>query len=437
MSTTRVIRLFLAGLFIGLVLSTGLAQTPSMQKSQLLSPAPAEAVGMSSERLLRLDNVLQEGVNNSAVPGVAAIIVRDGRIVYHKAFGLADAQNRRNLRTDDIFRIASMTKAIVSAGWLMLYEEGKFMLDDPIHKWIPEFKNVQVLRTFSYRDTSYTTEAARSPITIRQLLNHTSGISYGLIAGDERFSAIYQKGGVVDLYTTDTVILGDNIRRLAALPLQHHPGEKYTYGENIDVVGYLIEIMSGQSLDQFLRNRVFEPLGMVDTYFYLPDGKANRLVPVQIPAGERQWTRLGTTFYNPDYPITGAKTFYSGGAGLSSTLKDYATFLQMVLNGGEYNGIRILSRPYAELLCCSNQTGDLYDASGRSFFSLAFGVVAPKGEDASGVSAGTFSWGGYFNTSYFADPKEKLIGVIMKQTQASSDDLSSKFQILTYQAIDN
>lgn len=418
-------------------LSTVQAQTPSMQKSQLLSPAPAEAVGMSSERLLRLDNILQEGITAGKVPGVAAIIVRDGRIVYHKAFGQADAQTRRTLRNDDIFRIASMTKAIVSTGMMMLYEEGKFGLDDPIHKWIPEFKDIQVLKTFSYRDTTYTTEPARSPITVRQLLSHTSGISYGLIASDERFSAIYQKGGVVDLYTTDTVILGDNIRRLAAMPLAHHPGEKYTYSEGIDVAGYLIEVMSGQSLDQFLRNRIFEPLGMNDSYFYLPDSKANRLVPVQIPDGNQGWTRLGTTFYNPDYPISGAKTFYSGGAGLSSTLKDYATFLQMILNGGEYNGIRLLSRPYTELLCCSNQSGDLYDASGRSFFSLAFGVVAPKGEQASGISAGTFSWGGYFNTNYFADPKEKIIGVIMKQTQRSSDDLNQKFQILTYQAVDN
>lgn len=418
-------------------ISQTIAQTKSLKNSPPLAEAAPETVGMSSERLARLDGVLQNGVTQNSVPGVAAIVVRNGKIVYHKAFGMADNGANRALKRDDIFRIASMSKAITSTAVMMLWEEGKFQLDDPISKYIPEFKNQTVLKNFKFQDSTYTTEPVKSEITIRHLLTHTSGLGYGVIDADEKFKALYYKAGIVDLFTTESVKIGDNIKKLAKLPLHHHPGEKYVYSEGLDVLGYFIEIMSGMPFDEFLRKRLFEPLSMNDTYFYLPDSKASRLVAIQRPQNG-QWMRYPTTFYDPDYPIKGAKAFFSGGAGLSSTAKDYATFLLMYLNGGELGGKRFLSRKTIETIL-SNQVGELLGGDrANSSYGLAFGLLNKAGEEKGAKgSAGTFEWGGYFNTNYFADPKEKIIGVIMKQTQSSGDNLNNLFRQLIYQSIDD
>jgi CubicO group peptidase (beta-lactamase class C family) len=409
-------------------------------KPQMLSTAKLpEAAGMSAERLKRLDNVLQQYVDKSILPGMVAIVVRNGQIVYHKAFGMTDVAAKRNASTSDIFRIASMTKAITSTAAMMLYEEGKFSLDDPISKYIPEFKNPQVIKTFTFKDSSYTKEPSKSEITVRHLMSHTSGISYGVIASEERFKAINAKAGITDLYTTEPVLLADNIKKLARQPLQHHPGEKYTYGLNSDVLAYLIEIWSGMKFDEFLRKRLFEPSGMNDTYFYLPDAKKDRLAPVQTPNDQKQWVHFPVTFYDPEYPIKGAKTFLSGGAGLSTTAKDYAIFLQMLVNEGTFNNKRFLSRPSVELLTVSNQVGDLWGGDkGQAHFSLAFSVVTNAGHNAGNGSAGKFGWGGYFNTNYFADPKEKIVAVLMKQTQNTvGDDSEAMFTRMIYQSIDD
>src|SRR5690606_30663220 len=297
---------------------------------------------------------------------------------------------------DAIFRIASQTKAITATAVMMLWEEGRFRLDDPISIYIPEFKNPQVLQGFKFADTSYTAAPANKQITIRHLLTHTSGLGYGVIDGDERMKMIYHKAGITDLFTTEDIRIGESVKKLAKLPLHHHPGEAYTYSEGLDVLGFLIEELSGMPFDVFLRERLFKPLGMNDTGFYLPEGKADRLVSVQ-KKENRKWVKYPVTFYDPDYPIKGAKKFFSGGAGLSSTAIDYAKFLQMYLNGGELNGVRILS-PTTVRTIMGNQTGDLFGAPGKHY-GLAFGVVTEAGEAIGGMgSAGTFDWGGYFNT---------------------------------------
>ena len=427
----------LACLLVFSIATDSFSQSKSQRTSASLVEASPESVGFSSERLSKLDAVFQNAINKNEVPAVAAIVVRNGKIVYLKSFGMADNQTNRALKKDDIFRIASMTKAITSTAVMMLWEEGKFQLDDPVSKFIPAFKNPTVLKSFSFKDSSYTTEPAKSEITIRHLLTHTSGLGYGIIDGDEKFKAMYKKAGIVDLFTTDSVKISDNIKKLALLPLHHNPGEKYTYSEGLDVLGYFIEVVSGMTFDEFLRKRMFEPLGMNDTFFYLPDAKASRLVSVQKPAA-KGWERYSVTFYDTDYPIKGAKTFYSGGAGLSSTAKDYATFLQMYLNKGELGGKRILSRTTIDAIL-SNQTGTLMGGEqGDSFYGLAFGVLREMGEAKGGNgSEGTFTWGGYFNTNYFADPKEKIIGVIMKQTQKSGDNLNGLFKQVIYSSLDD
>ena len=204
------------------------AQTRSNSKSPLLSKDSPEHVGMSSERLARIDAMCEEAVSSGDIPGVVALVARKGKIVYHKAFGLADNQSGRSLQADDIFRIASQSKAITATAVMMLWEDGKFKLDDPISKYIPEFKNPQVLESFQYSDTSYKAVKAGGEITIRHLLTHTSGIGYGIIDGDERFKMIYQKAGITDLFTTENISIEESVKKLAKLPLHHNPGEKFT-----------------------------------------------------------------------------------------------------------------------------------------------------------------------------------------------------------------
>jgi CubicO group peptidase (beta-lactamase class C family) len=413
------------------------AQTKSLKKSPFLTEAAPETVGISPERLARIDQICSEAVQKDNLPGMVTLVARNGKIVLWKAYGMADVQTGKAMKRDDIFRIASQTKAITSTAVMMLWEEGKFQLDDPVSKYIPEFKNPRVLKSFNYSDTTWTGEPAKSEITIRQLLTHTSGIGYGFIDPDERFRLIYGKAGIIDAFTTDKKNIAENIKKLAGMPLHFHPGDKYQYSEGLDVLGYFIEVISGMPFDQFLKSRIFDPLGMNDTYFYLPEGKANRLVTVQYKDKNGKWEHFPVTSYDPEYPVKGARSYFAGGAGLSSTVKDYATFLQMYLNGGELNGIRLLSRTTVECIM-GNQTGTLYGAPDQ-YYGLAFGVLTPAGQDKGGLlSTGTFQWGGYFNTQYFADPKEKVIGLIFKQTQGPvNDETGWKFRQLVGQTIDD
>ena len=412
------------------------AQTASVKFSPPLAEATPESVAMSSERLARIDDMLEQAVSNEDLPGIVALIARNGKIVFHNAYGMADNTSAKAMENDAIFRIASQTKAITSTAVMMLWEEGKFGLDDPISKYIPEFGEAQILDTFNEQDSSYTTTLAEDQITIRDLITHTSGIGYGVIDGDARIKKIYAKAGITDLFTTENISIEESVKKLAKLPLHHNPGDKFTYSEGLDVLGYFIEVVSGKPFDKFLRSRIFEPLGMDDTWFYLPINNHHRLVSVQHKI-DGKWQKYPITFYDTDYPKTGAKRFFSGGAGLSSTAKDYATFLQMYLNKGELNGKRLLSRATVQSIM-GNQVGDLF-SDGDKFYGLAFGVLTAKGQDAGGEgSMGTFEWGGYFNTQYFADPKEQIIGILMKQTQGPVKDQTAwKFKQMVGAAVDD
>lgn len=396
-----------------------------------LTNAKPEEAGMSSGKLEKIGRMLQNSIDEGNIPGAVALIARDGKIVYYKAFGNANAQGEK-LEKDDIFRIASQTKAITATAVMMLWEEGKFQLDDPISKYIPEFKDPQVLVSFKEADSSFAGVSAGSEISIRQLLTHTSGIGYGMIDGDERFKKIYAKAGIIDAFTTKNVSIEENIKKLAKLPLHHKPGEKFTYSEGLDVLGYLVEVVSGQPFDEFLKERIFDPLEMEDTYFYLPESKSDRLVNVQHKDGGTWENFPETPYYSPQYPVKGAKAFFSGGAGLSSTALDYAKFLQMYLNGGHYNGQSLLS-PLTVKVIMSNHTGELFGGP-ENFYGLAFGIVSERGEQKGGLgSEGTFDWGGYFNTQYFADPVTNVIGILLKQTQGPVNDQTGwKFRQMVF-----
>ncbi|GAA4396560.1 serine hydrolase domain-containing protein [Nibrella viscosa] len=417
----------LASLLLALCFVYTYAQKP------VLTPGSPEASGMSSERLQRIDRVVQDYISKGWLTGASAFISRNGKIVYHKAFGQNDIDTKSPMSKDAIYRIASQTKAITSVAVMMLFEEGRFLLDEPISKYIPEFKNPQVLDKFNEKDTTFTAVPAKREVTIRHLLTHTSGISYASI-GTKEANAIYAKYKIPSGIGTPNDKLSDKIPALGKLPLMHQPGEKWTYGLNTDVLGYLVEVVSGQSLDQFFRTRIFEPLGMKDTYFYLPTDKHNRLAVLYAEKDGKVSKMQAQGSSSPDYPNQPG-TYYSGGAGLSSTAYDYAIFLQMMLNGGEYNGKRLLS-PATVRMMTTNQVGLMYNGTNK--FGLGFGIADEREAARIPISEGSFSWGGYFGTTYWADPKEGIIALIMtQQVPNSHGDLSDKYRVLVYQAITN
>jgi CubicO group peptidase (beta-lactamase class C family) len=399
--------------------------------NQVLKVSTPASVQVSADRLNRIDSMLIQSIDDKWIAGAVGFIARDGKIIYNRAFGESDIENRTPMQTDAIFRIASQTKAIASIGLMMLFEEGKFLLDDPVSRYIPEFANPQVLDKFNEKDTTFTSIPAKREITVRDLLTHTSGIDYAGI-GSPTMNALYSKAGIMGGFGNDRITIGDDIKLLGSQPLVHQPGERYTYGLNVDVIGYLIEILSGEKLDQYLKTRIFDPLGMNDTWFYLPEEKQSRLVKVHTENADHNVVAMPQEFVN--YPLLKG-TYFSGGAGLSSTTKDYATFLQMLLNNGVYNGKRILSRRTVELIT-SNQIGDI--DLGRNKFGLGFEITTKEGQAVLGISEGSFSWGGYFGTTYWADPKERLVCLLfMQQMPLSHGEIQSKFKAMVYQALDN
>ena len=402
------------------------------KNNQELKPGTPASVQVSAERLNRIDSMIIQSIEDKWIAGAVGFIARDGKIIYNRAFGESDLENGTPMQTDAIFRIASQTKAIASIGLMMLFEEGKFLLDDPVSKYIPEFANPQVIDKYNPADTSFTTVPASREITIRDLFTHTSGIDYALI-GSPMMNAVYSKAGIMGGFGNDRITIGDDIRLLGKQPLVHQPGERFTYGLNVDVIGYLVEILSGQKLDQFLKTRLFDPLGMEDTWFYLPEDKHQRLVKVNTEDQNR------TIVPMPDqeivnYPLTNG-VYFSGGAGLSSTTKDYAIFLQMLLNKGVYKGKRLLASRTVELIT-SNQIGDLN--VGKDKFGLGFEITTEAGQAVLGISEGSFAWGGYFGTTYWADPEERLVCLLfMQQVPLSHSEIQNKFKAMVYQALDD
>jgi len=410
----------------------------SLLNAQHLVPATnAEAAGFSTARLQRLDNAMKEWAQQEWMNGGVALVARNGKIVYYKAVGYNDLDNKSPLQKEDIFRIASQTKAITSVAIMMLFEEGKLLLDDPVSKYLPAFKKQQVLDKFNAADTTYTTLTAKKEVTIRELLTHTSGIGYAQI-GSKEANAIYAKSNITaGIGATNSTLL-EAMNRLGKLPLLHQPGERFTYGLNTDLLGLLVEVISGTTLDDFFRNRIFEPLGMKDTYFNIPNSKASRLVYLYRADSLGKLKKTGGRLLNSDaainYPLV-KSNYYSGGAGLSSTVYDYAIFLQMLLNGGHYNGRQLLSRNTVRMMTM-NQVGEL--SLGDDKFGLGFQVVTVKGSARTPANEGTFSWGGAFATSYWVDPKEKIVMLFYRQLQGGTHgDVVEKFRALTYQALAN
>jgi len=416
------------------ILSVAFLILCSAVSAQDLPVAKPESVGLSSERLERIAAAVQRDVDAKEVAGVVTLVVRHGKVAWFDARGMADREAGKPLDKDVIFRICSMSKPITSTAVMMLYEEGSFLLEDPVSKYLPEFRNPRVLVRPAAGQT-YSIPASRE-ITIRDLLRHTSGLTYGWNAD---LGHAYQDANVASGLLQYDGTIGDCVKRLAPLPLLFNPGDRWEYGLSVDVLGRLVEVVSGVPLDQFLKTRILDPLGMKDTYFFLPDDKAPRLATAYTFYDGAGLARFpdkpiveGTFAYSADYPVRGPKKLFSGGAGLVSTAMDYARFCQMMLNGGRLGDVRILSRKSVELMS-HDQLGRIDPDRG---FGLGFGVDGVKAPLSEVGSAGSFNWGGFFYTSFVIDPKEDMIVISMAQLHPTGGlALEATVQALAYEAL--
>lgn len=422
----RFFRFFLS--FKLIVLSGGFCFSQQLVKQKFSVALKPEAVGFSTARLARIDSFLRSYVKESKMPNAVTFIARHGKIVYNKTFGYRDIEKKILLKKDDIFRIASQTKAITSVALMTLFEENRFLLDDPISQFIPEFKNPQVVVAINEKDSTATTKPASREISIRDLLSHTSGIPYGNI--------LYTKQKIPAINSLGNETIGAVVKRLAKLPLEHNPGEKFTYGLNTDVLGYLIEIISGMPLDKFLTARIFDPLGMKDSYFYLPKNKVERLVTLYSKDSLTGPLYYSKSVDNQTYPYAGAQKYFSGGAGLVGTIENYAKFCQMLLNGGTFNGKKILGRKTIDLMTC-NQIGENEVWNTKDKFGLGFEIITQEGKTKLPGSVGSFRWGGAYSTDYTIDPTEDLILLIYTNVLPfANPDINKRFRIMVYQALE-
>lgn len=381
-----------------------------------------EVAGFNSERLQRVDSMLAGYVRDGVMPNALSFIARDGKIVHFAAYGYKDAEKRIPVEKDDIFRLASQTKAITTAVLMTLFEENKFKLDDPVEKYLPMFANPEVYVSGSVEKKNLVTRPASRSITIRHLLTHTSGYSYQSFGENIRVINYEQP------ITTKEVM-----ERIAKTPLIHDPGEKFTYGFGIDIAGYLAEVISGKTLDVLMKERIFKPLGMNDTYFYIPKEKQDRLVKCYQRTSLDSAYVLSRSEIDRIYPLAEDQTYHGGGAGLSGTIEDYAKFCQMILNKGKFNGKRILSRKAVELM----STNELLDIPGTYRFGLGFEVMSERGFIRSMISPGSLKWGGAYGTEYTIDPKENMIAIIYTNVMPwKNPGVFESYLISVYQALE-
>jgi len=402
----------------------------SLFAQSLPRAARPEEVGFSSERLQRLTDAFQGYVKDGKLAGAVVLVARRGKVAYSGAFGQRDIETHAPMKEDAIFRIASQTKALVSVAALRLQEEGKLVISDPVGKYIPEFQKTRVA---VLRPGGYDVVDSKRPITIRDLLTHTSGVSYG----DGPARDLWQKAGITGWYFADRdEPVAATVTRMAALPFDAQPGEKFVYGYSTDILGVVVERASGLPLDEYLRTRLFEPLKMNDTHFYLPASKTDRFATVYSANSDGKLERAPTagTMVSQGQYVEGPRKSFSGGAGIVSTALDYARFLQMTLSGGELEGARILGRKSVELMTVDH-IGALATEPGQGF-GLGFSVVKDVGLRGVPGSVGEYGWGGAYHSAYWVDPQEQLVVVYFTQLlPANNLNDHAKLRALVYQAI--
>ena len=421
------VRLFLLLLFV---------LAPLRVHAQQMPVAAPEELGFSPQRLERLTEAMQSYVDDDRLAGSVVLVARHGQIAYLKAFGQRDLESGAPMTEDAIFRIASQTKALTSVAAMILQEEGKLLITDPVGKYIPEFAQTTV--AVPNEEDGYEVVPANRPITIRDLLTHTAGIGYG----NGPAADTWKEAGIQGWYFADRdEPVGATIARMGALPMDAQPGEKYVYGYNTDILGVVIEKASGMTLDAFFQQRILGPLGMRDTHFYLPMEKKNRLATVYGSKEEGGLERVpdpGHMVGQGAY-VNGPRKSFSGGAGLLSTARDYARFLQMMANGGTLDGQRILSPKTVELMTSDHlrklSHGFAFMGDGVGF-GLGFSVLNDLGDRGKPGTVGEYGWGGAYHSTYWVDPEEDLVVVYFTQLlPARNSDVHDKLRVAIYQAI--
>jgi CubicO group peptidase (beta-lactamase class C family) len=415
--------------------STLLALTLAPCVAAAQSAPPSRIVnGFDVNRLSRIDQALQSYVDRNEIAGAVALVLRDGRPVYQRAVGWADKESRKPMTMDAIFRIASQSKAITSTAVLMLFEEGKIGLGDPVSRFIPQFAHTTVA---TRSDTGRVISPAKREITIHDLLTHTAGISYGtdsIVAPLYAAKALGPSAGW-GWYTADKdEPVCATMERLASLPFVAQPGEKWVYGYNLDILGCVVERASGMPFDQFVRTRITEPLGMHDTFFFIPAEKRQRLVTVYMNDSTGHLQKAPEGARGQGHYAQGPRRNFAGGAGLLSTVHDYGRFLQMIANGGQLDGVRILA-PHTVMLMTTNQSESLFTKLDPcSGFGFGFATHDRVGcDDLSSV--GSYAWGGAYGSSYMVDPKEHLIILFMENRLPRRSEPGDNFRNLVYQAL--
>lgn len=407
---------------------------PTILSAKDLTVGAPQDVGMSVKILNKIDSLMQSYIDENRLGDIEVLVARKGKIVYNKSFSNDTTKNK----DASLYRIASMTKPITSLAIMMLIEEGKLSLEDPVSRYITEFKNANVLvdDQATKKETYHLVETNRE-ITVKDLLTHTSGITYTFMKV-KHLSKLYYEKGVSDGLDKSEDLIAENIKKLAKLPLKHQPGKHFTYGLSTDVLGYLVEVVSKQTLDQFFRKKILNPLQMNDTYFYLPDEKFARLVPLYTPKKEggiriideeKDKSNLITRFKN-----TGKESYFSGGGGLVSSANDYVRFLQMMINKGELDGVRILKSKTVELMF-ENHIKQIEQGDKNFRFGLGF-MISNKPTEKEVIPEGSLSWGGIFHTKFWIDPSNDLIAVSMAQKfPAPKSDVHVQFKRLVYEAL--
>jgi CubicO group peptidase (beta-lactamase class C family) len=435
-------RLLVSILMVLLALSVNPVIGPSSGAAYSDPPAVTpEEVGLASSRLAHIRTVMNRHVAEKQIPGAAGLIARRGKIAYQEAFGMADVEAGKPMRLDTIHRIYSMTKPVTSVAVMMLYEEGKFQLNDPVGKYLPEFAKMQVAIDEKDPQTgkpTLKTAPAKRPVTVRDLLRHTAGLTYGFFS-DTLVDQEYRKARVLS-----DLNLAEFVTNLSKIPLLHEPGTRWHYSVSVDVLGRLVEVLSGKPFDQFLQERIFAPLDMRDTGFYVPADKKDRFAKLYSPTkdGKIQPAVICATrqecvekFPNAVPSYLEPPTLPSGGGGLVSTAYDYLRFCQMLLNKGQYDGKRLLSRKTVQLMSSDN-LGTIPGMGPGAGFGLGFAVSKAPGEAGMMGSPGEYNWGGAAGTRFWIDPQEELIGIFMIQILPHTGlEYGSEFRVLAYQAI--
>jgi len=415
---------FTCAILAGILLS---CQSPKGENENqaLIETASPESVGLIADSLDVIRDHIQWAIDSQYIAGGVALVARDGKIVWYESVGFSDSTKHENLEKDDIFRIASMTKPIVTTAVMQLFEQGRLDTKDPVSKYIPEFANSVVVESFNEVDSNYTTRPASRAVTIHDLLTHTSGLSYS--NPGSKSGIVYAGFGATEAWTKDPVLLADNAKILAKLPLMHNPGEQFTYGTSIDVLGRVVEVVSGQPLDEYIEEHILEPLGMVDTYFYLPPNKYDRLVDVWYVAGTNREA------YKDDYPVSGAKTYFAGGAGLNSTALDYFKFANALLMGGGNGDARILKEETVAMMT-SNQIDTLYLSDGEQF---GYGFSVYTADGPFGRKKGRYSWGGFWQTIFWVDPSRDIVAILLTNARETPkwNELFDGYERIVNQAV--